>query len=127
MPLVYVAALSRTVMLAALSSHSNTGCASSNQIVISHFQVYPFISVPSLRQPNNFLPLTVWIRSQVLSLHSVCRQSKLACACPCVDQILTQFPILFDVVFPKLFQDWLDALAIISLDLYTFVGIHCAA
>jgi hypothetical protein len=44
-----------------------------------------------------------------------------------LDQILTQFPILFDVVFPKLFQDWLDALAIISLDLYTFVGIHCAA
>ena len=52
---------------------------------------------------------------------------KTTCACPCVDQILTQFPILFDVVFPKLFQDWLDALAIISLDLYTFVGIHCAA
>ena len=45
----------------------------------------------------------------------------------CVSQILTQFPVLFDIVFPSSFQDWLDALAVISLDLYTFVGIHCAA
>jgi hypothetical protein len=34
---------------------------------------------------------------------------------------------LFDIVFPLSFQSWLDALAVISLDLYTFVGIHCAA
>ena len=45
----------------------------------------------------------------------------------CVSQILTQFPVLFDIVFPSSFQDWLDALAVISLDLYTFVGIHCPA
>ena len=44
-----------------------------------------------------------------------------------LSQILTQFPILFDIVFPLSFQSWLDALAVISLDLYTFVGIHCAA
>jgi hypothetical protein len=42
-----------------------------------------------------------------------------------VSQILTQFPILFDIVFPLSFQSWIDSLAIISLDLYTFVGIHC--
>ena len=44
-----------------------------------------------------------------------------------MSQILTQFPILFDIVFPLSFQSWLDSLAVISLDLYTFVGIHCAA
>ena len=43
-----------------------------------------------------------------------------------MSQILTQFPILFDIVFPLSFQSWLDSLAVISLDLYTFVGIHCA-
>ena len=34
--------------------------------------------------------------------------------------------MLFDIVFPAVFQSWLDALAVISLDMYTFVGIHCA-
>ena len=34
---------------------------------------------------------------------------------------------MFDIVFPLSFQSWLDSLAVISLDLYTFVGIHCAA
>jgi hypothetical protein len=57
-PLVYLAAL----MIAALSSRSNTVCASSNQIIVSHFQVYPFIPVTLHRQPNHLLPLTVWIR-----------------------------------------------------------------
>ena len=33
-----------------------------------------------------------------------------------LQQILTQFPVLFDIVFPQVFQDWLDALAVISLD-----------
>ena len=42
-------------------------------------------------------------------------------------QILTQFPVLFDIAFPSIFQDWLDALAVLSLDLYTFLGIHCVA
>ena len=34
--------------------------------------------------------------------------------------------MLFDIVFPAVFQTWLDALAVLSLDMYTFVGIHCA-
>jgi hypothetical protein len=34
---------------------------------------------------------------------------------------------LFDIVFPAVFQSWLDALAVISLDMYTFVGIACVA
>ena len=42
-------------------------------------------------------------------------------------QILTQFPVLFDITFPSIFQDLLDALAVFSLDLYTFLGIHCVA
>ena len=39
---------------------------------------------------------------------------------------MRQFPVLFDIVFPAVFQTWLDALAVLSLDMYTFVGIHCA-
>jgi hypothetical protein len=35
------------------------------------------------------------------------------------------FPLLFDIAFPVLFQDWLDALAVLSLDLWTFLGINC--
>ena len=42
-------------------------------------------------------------------------------------QILTQFPVLFDIVFPSIFQDWLDALAVLSLDIMTFAGIACIA
>jgi hypothetical protein len=42
-------------------------------------------------------------------------------------QILTQFSVLFDIAFPEIFQDWLDVLAVFSLDLYTFLGIHCVA
>jgi hypothetical protein len=37
------------------------------------------------------------------------------------------FPLLFDIAFPALFQDWLDALAVLSLDLYAFLGINCVA
>jgi hypothetical protein len=40
-------------------------------------------------------------------------------------QILTQFSVLYDIVLPSVFQSWLDALSVVSLDLYTFVGIHC--
>jgi hypothetical protein len=42
-------------------------------------------------------------------------------------QVLTQFPVLYDIAFPSVFQSWLDALSVLSLDLYTFVGIHCVA
>ena len=38
-----------------------------------------------------------------------------------------QFPVIFDIVFPEIFQSWLDALAVISLDMYQFVGINCIA
>jgi hypothetical protein len=37
-------------------------------------------------------------------------------------QILTQFPVLYEISFPSIFQSWLDALSVLSLDLYTFVG-----
>jgi hypothetical protein len=30
--------------------------------------------------------------------------------------------VLFDIAFPDVFQSWLDALSILSLDLYTFIG-----
>eukprot|EP01052_Picozoa_sp_SAG31_P021169 SAG31_NODE_1623_length_7720_cov_6.277785_1_plen_1725_part_10 len=42
-------------------------------------------------------------------------------------QILGQFPVLYEITFPSVFQDWLDVLSVLSLDLYTFVGIHCVA
>ena len=45
-------------------------------------------------------------------------------------QILTQFPVLFDIVFPKIFQSWLDALAVLSLDMYTVcpnLSMYCDA
>ena len=38
-----------------------------------------------------------------------------------------QFPILFDIAFPSVFQAWLDALAVLALDVYKFAGIHCLA
>jgi hypothetical protein len=30
--------------------------------------------------------------------------------------------VLFDIAFPAIFQSWLDALSVLSLDLYTFIG-----
>jgi hypothetical protein len=30
--------------------------------------------------------------------------------------------VLFNIVFPAVFQSWLDFLSVLSLDLYTFIG-----
>jgi hypothetical protein len=42
-------------------------------------------------------------------------------------QTRNQFPILFDIVFPAQFQSWLDALAVISLDMYAVCAQHSTA